>query len=1302
MPFVTGNPFVQSRDDQVATHGLDKVMPASAEITRQLKSMLPLINWVDARELTAMEYSDLAKITLGSADLLPDLNAQIWGDSAMGATALERVLLPPLAQMEKKATSWPGFLVDFDARTAKMSAASGAPPAIGAADLVALPGKDTSRAPPDWHDQITWGRLRRMACGAKGVAWLEHHSAGRGSAGRGRNTKESMLLDRLWQAALATGIAASTASDGEKAHAALQMLERVILEAAQECYTPPGLEREAVLREEVQCWKDARDGTSFFAQSRTPCVISAIAPTITSILVGARGAMASLGYIQDLGSAYLAGEAARPASLFTVSGLRRLEKAVLPRAALLELADLGSGAQPADRVEVFVARSASLSTSAPMSYGDDLSAAGSNAGSGTPNPTATGQRLQIARSEGNNPGILYDVDSMLASPSHNPLDVLQLLLTGASAAHPTRTNTALSRQLGLGRLPGQMLEGKYSTISTYAKLHLGNYLSRQVQKKVVDMGLASAEKMTALNLDRLAEAWRGDDWQEDADLVNLLLLPVLHTIHMGDNECPVGFAPVPAAKVYMDPVLNSKLPKLVGACCEALGMQKDGHGSLRFHMQESVDWVAFHSGVALAATMAIAKGQRNLFRGMLKEGCMVDAPARDPRNPQAIRSSCFLGVDTSTGARHEWGKLKTRLLASQTRKEDDWMDRDDGAAPTTPVSLPAPGVAAFSRLLSPTASPPPTHQDQWRSSAYDQHDTSSSNQHEHGYQGDGTRHAKVSWSEGKITFESSGDVLLATAASGEEMRWDVKAARRDITDAGADPNNLCLPHLLAGNLGLPDGGCPKPGDPAHAPGTPAHTCSRGWKPSTYRIHVDGGGGSRGRGGAKGGGRSGGKGGGKGNNGGKGGGKGGGYDRDRGKSGGKGKSKGKAIDKRAGRQRAGGRGGWGNAQGSTSLGRHNPSMTGDHPFAELGLTQAVLAALILATAGCTFVTIPDEAARLAASGTPTHTVVNCNLPRNAVAGNNHALGYIELPLADPFAPTILLTHNHSDALPAAVARNFPGEIVMSCDHRRADNSSRLHYCGDFRDILWSRRWRLLFGNPTCGPTAKSHKANKAERYASGAHYAGEATVVLLWTAPADYVILEQPDSDLADDWRPPCQIVKFSSHAVDWEKEWHLYTRGGIPIFTPSHPTAAVRTAPHRMRIHDKNERERVHSLTPPSVADAIMRQLAAEVDIRAPPSDGQPSFAEEVERFASTYSRHRPLPAHYADPLAWHKTPTTWAIVRHTHGDTPATTHDGPDRIPLSPSGNPDDGPDRITQGEAKARLTGAPHAPPDRPHQHH
>ena len=149
----------------------------------------------------------------------------------------------------------------------------------------------------------------------------------------------------------------------------------------------------------------------------------------------------------------------------------------------------------------------------------------------------------------------------------------------------------------------------------------------------------------------------------------------------------------------------------------------------------------------------------------------------------------------------------------------------------------------------------------------------------------------------------------------------------------------------------------------------------------------------------------------------------------------------------------------------------------------------------------------------------------------------------------------------------------------------------------------------------------------------------AFAVMLYCAPADVAIVEQPPSQLAKAYREPDTRLQFLNYGVGFSKEWWLWHRGGgISLPTPTTPGAsATRDAEHRIVHHDRDERERLRSRTPPSLAAAVCGAITLD-ESRL---DRQPLYREEVLKLAAGYlalTGERP-PAGHAYTLAW---PPPW------------------------------------------------------------
>ena len=255
-------------------------------------------------------------------------------------------------------------------------------------------------------------------------------------------------------------------------------------------------------------------------------------------------------------------------------------------------------------------------------------------------------------------------------------------------------------------------------------------------------------------------------------------------------------------------------------------------------------------------------------------------------------------------------------------------------------------------------------------------------------------------------------------------------------------------------------------------------------------------------------------------------------------------------------------------------------------------------------------------------------------------NESTFGYVELPIDDPYAPTILCMGDASGAMARACQARFPSEICVTVDYRtrrRADAPHcGLHWCGDVRDILWRQRWRIVISHPDCAFAALSNTTGKDARIASGDLWWGLAFAVMLYCAPADVAIVEQPDSLLAKAYRAPDAAMQYLDYGVGFSKLWCIWRRGGAGSFNPAAPTtlgaAAWKKATHRLRHRDRDEQARIRSATPPAMATA----LCATINLTRGAFGRQPLYREEVERLADGYRRitgHEP-PAGYDEATA--------------------------------------------------------------------
>ena len=221
--------------------------------------------------------------------------------------------------------------------------------------------------------------------------------------------------------------------------------------------------------------------------------------------------------------------------------------------------------------------------------------------------------------------------------------------------------------------------------------------------------------------------------------------------------------------------------------------------------------------------------------------------------------------------------------------------------------------------------------------------------------------------------------------------------------------------------------------------------------------------------------------------------------------------------------------------------------------------------------------------------------------------------------------------------AACAARFPSEICLAVDyHTRGRVQHGLYWCGDVRDVLFRQRWSIIIAHPECAGAARSNTTGRDQRIESGELWWSMAFAVMLYCAPADVAIIEQPDSLLAQAYRQPDTTMQYLDYGVGFSKHWCLWRRGGDASFNPTTPTtpgAAAHThATHRLRHADRDEQKRMRAVTPPQMATA----LCNSINLTDGPFGRQPLYHEEVERLADGYRRHtgHEPPSGYNEPTA--------------------------------------------------------------------
>lgn len=252
--------------------------------------------------------------------------------------------------------------------------------------------------------------------------------------------------------------------------------------------------------------------------------------------------------------------------------------------------------------------------------------------------------------------------------------------------------------------------------------------------------------------------------------------------------------------------------------------------------------------------------------------------------------------------------------------------------------------------------------------------------------------------------------------------------------------------------------------------------------------------------------------------------------------------------------------------------------------------------------------------------------------------------VHTTLTDSSEPVGVIVGEYSGVIQAAYAAR--GINMLTVDWRPADSPKGLHYRGDAREVVFSRRWRLVIAHPWCRDLSRSGASKHVVKDAAGDVWRGLAWVLLWLCAPADAVLVEQPIGLFEVFYDAPVQTIQPWWFGDMTQKTWRLFHSDNVPAILPTNIVGGRCTKQHRQRIKDPVLREYMRSRTTPGLADGIAAQV--QPALLPPRQHPPPVFHYEVQRMAATYELSGgTLPTDFARPLV---APTgDQALVAH-HG----------------------------------------------------
>lgn len=228
-----------------------------------------------------------------------------------------------------------------------------------------------------------------------------------------------------------------------------------------------------------------------------------------------------------------------------------------------------------------------------------------------------------------------------------------------------------------------------------------------------------------------------------------------------------------------------------------------------------------------------------------------------------------------------------------------------------------------------------------------------------------------------------------------------------------------------------------------------------------------------------------------------------------------------------------------------------------------------------------------------------------------------------------APTDIVGFEFSGALRQAL--ETVGRRALSVDHRACEVGG-MHAVLDVRDVAPLARWQRAFMFPPCFQQLRADEDCLQAKIDDGRAFWGCALVIWCFCIAADLLVVEQPDTIVADFFPLDFFEARTSAFgdAPDKYVRLYLYNCALVAPFEPD--PAARRRPPHYLAYPNSDARDRAKSTWRPfvSLCRALARLLPA-----AEPAPASLDYVASIERFASAWHRHGfPVPREYHNARA--------------------------------------------------------------------
>ena len=228
-----------------------------------------------------------------------------------------------------------------------------------------------------------------------------------------------------------------------------------------------------------------------------------------------------------------------------------------------------------------------------------------------------------------------------------------------------------------------------------------------------------------------------------------------------------------------------------------------------------------------------------------------------------------------------------------------------------------------------------------------------------------------------------------------------------------------------------------------------------------------------------------------------------------------------------------------------------------------------------------------------------------------------------------APTDLVGFEFSGAVRSSL--EAVGRRALSVDYRECELGG-MHAMLDVRDVLALQRWSRVFLFPPCFQQLRADEDCLQAKIDDGRAFWGCALVIFCFCVAADLLVVEQPDTIVADFVSASFTEFRTSSFGDSPDKFVRLFIRNGALAAPFAPDPSARRRPPHYLTFPSSDARDRAKSTWLPfaNLCRAMVRLLPI-----SDPSPEPTPYSLAIEQFAQAWhAAGHPVPRGYLDPYA--------------------------------------------------------------------